>query len=149
MIEPRLFRIAPKMDAASYKTYGLVQPLSTHTRPATCSEVECKNRERGWKTIIDVGTALGAKQANYIRLQSGRAFTHSATANMVTFTFAAGQDCFTAHRVSLHRTPIFNIKGGDWRGNPLGLPTQVLRPEAWRDDFGEHQERIAEQTKRG
>lgn len=149
-IKRELFRPEPKLPAAAYKTYQAIKPRKTHFRPATCAEVDCPNRARGWRTVVDVTTALGQKQANYIRLHSGRHFTAEQVGDdLVTFTFAPGQTCFSAHRVDLEREPIFRIKGGDFRGNPLGTPTVTLRPQDWLDNFGEHQELLAARQQKG
>jgi len=149
IVKRQLFRLEPVGPAAAYKTYGLTAPIKTHTRPGTCGDVECRNYLNGFKIIADVSTELGRKQANYIRLHSGRRFTVEENADLVTFIFPPGQTCFEQHRVSLHREPNFFIKGGDYRGNPLGLPTRRLGPTQWRDDFGEHQEGIIEVQRRG
>jgi hypothetical protein len=139
-----LFRIPPQGKPSDYKTYQILQPRSTHTRPATCQEVDCPNYAYGWRTIVDVSTDLGARQANYIRLKSGRAFTHVQADTLVTFIFASGQKCFAEHRVSLECDPIYRIKGGDWRGNPRKVPTIPLPGNSWVADFGEHQEKLKE-----
>jgi len=146
---PEPFRIIPKAPAEAFKTYEVAQPTRTHTRPGTCAEVNCANRERGWKTVVDVSTELGKKQAQYIRMHSGRAYSHTQAGTIVTFVFSPGQTCFSEHRVSLQREPLFRIIGGDWRGNPLGLPTQRLRPADWLDSFGEHQLSIKTAREKG
>lgn len=149
MIGRQLFRIEPQGPASLYKTYGLSAPIQTHRRPATCAEVECVNHANGFRITADVSTALGRTQAQYIRMKSGRAFTVMQSGDLITFTFAAGQTCFEPHTVSLEREPVFYLKGGDYRGNPLGLPTRKLSAIAWRDDFGENQERIVDAQQRG
>lgn len=141
--------IMPKMGASAYKTYALMRPRATHTRVALCAEVDCRAMANGWKTIVDVSTELGRRQANYIRLHSGRSFTATEDGTLVTFVFAAGQKCFAEHRVLLEREPLFRIKDGDFRGNPRGTPVLKLSPIAWRDNFGEHQEKLADKQKEG
>ena len=144
-----MFRIQPKGSPQAYKTYALFQPKKTHTRVATCQEVECDAYANGWKTIVDVSTKLGQKQANYIRLHSGRSFSVTyQTATLIHFVFKPGQKCFREHRVSLQREPIFKIKGGDWRGNPLSVPTHIVKPQSWVDDFGENQQNVARRIER-
>jgi hypothetical protein len=149
MIGRQLFRIEPSGPAALYKTYGLTAPVKTHRRPASCAEIECANHLRGFSITADVSTELGRAQAKYLRMKSGRAFTVTELGDLITFTFAAGQTCFEPHTVSLEREPTFYIKGGDYRGNPLGLPARKLSAISWRDDFGEHQERIVDAQQRG
>ncbi len=141
--------VIPQVPAQHYKTYAINAPRSTHTRPATCAEVECPAWINGWKTVVP-GDSM---QAAYIRARSGRHFTEvKQDAGIVEFLFFPEQPCFRAgeHRISLERPPIFSVRGGDFRGNPLQiLPRRFARPEDWRDDFGEHQERIAEAHRRG
>jgi len=143
------FRILPRVGPELYKTYEIATPTKKFTRPATCAEVDCPNREKGWKTVIDLSTELGRKQATYIRLHSGRSFTATQNVDVLTFTFYAGQDCFSEHRKSLMREPFFLIKGGDFRGNPLDTPTRRLRPQSWVDDMGESLESMKEMRERG
>ncbi|WP_431895871.1 hypothetical protein [Micromonospora haikouensis] len=145
----RLFRVAPKGLPAAYKTYQILAPASTHWRAATCAEVDCPAWLRGWSTTVDESTELGARQAHYIRRQSGRGFVEQRTpAGLTTFVFEAGQRCFAAdkHRVQV-RPESYLIRPGDWRD--LGDPRRLGSARSWVDDFGEHQQRIAEHTQRG
>jgi len=143
----------PVADPRFYQTYQILAPVQTHTRPATCREVDCEHWRNGWVTRIDTGTDLGARQANYIRMQSGRRFstTHSivSDSSLVTFTFPPGQECFTQHRVPLDRPATFLRLGGDWRGNPTGERLRHANAEDWRDDMGEHLQKIHEEHEKG
>jgi hypothetical protein len=106
----------------------------------------------GWQSTIDESTVLGQQQAHYIRKQSGRAFTESRTEGALTvFSFEAGQRCFDAgnHRARLDRPELYLVRGGDWRGNPTGEQRQHANAADWVEDFGEHQQRIADQIERG
>lgn len=144
-------RLEPAGAPELYKTYAVVSPMSTHTRKARCAEVGCEAYAKGWRTTLDLSTDLGKRQARYIRNGSGRRFTDSSTPGspLLVLDFAAGQQCFAEHRVSLHRPPLYQIRGGDHRGNPRGAPT-VTRSEAdWVDDFGTHQQRLREARERG
>jgi hypothetical protein len=63
---------------------------------------------------------------------------------LTAFEFAAGQQCFASHKVSLERPEFYLVRGGDWRGDPTGLGAQLFSgPDPWVNDFGEHQDRIA------
>jgi hypothetical protein len=149
-IQRELFRPTPRGGAELFKTYGLARPMATHWRVGTCAEVQCVNNARGWQVSIDLTTDLGQKQARYIRDHSGRKYTIVGQINsMVTLEFPAGQKCFTEHRVPLEREPICYIRGGDFRGNPMGTPSRKLRVSDWVEDFGGHQEAIKEQKERG
>lgn len=141
------FRLEPRLPVQAYKTYQVARPAGTHDRRATCTEVDCAARLRGWLTEVDVSTPLGGRQANYIRLQSGRRFTHTQAGDLVSFTFPAGQDCFAEHRVGLDRPALFIVKGGDWRQQTA--PSVRMRAEDWVDDFATHQQQIADHRRHG
>lgn len=159
-------RFPPRMPPQAYKTYHVARPMlverdgtarpGSHWRAATCQEVDCAAYRRGWKTVIDVsrrargGLPSGMAQANFIRLHAGRHFTAVQDGDLVTFTFPPGQKCFTQHRIPVGREPIFAVTGGDWRGNPTGMrPVRFANHRRFVDDFGEHQQRLADRYKKG
>lgn len=144
-------QITPNMPARAYKTFQIASPESTHTRPATCEEVECQQYAKGWVMKIDLGTELGQKQAHYIKHQSGRSYIiRDQRDGLVTLEFHANQPCFQQHKVRLERPEIYRVKGGDYRGNPLKTPTRVhTKPEHWVEEFAANQEAIAEAHRRG
>lgn len=129
--------IVPALPAQHFKTYEIIAPLSTHYREATCEEVECVNFVNGWKTIVP----SDSPQAQYIRSgASGRRFLESRTDNdLAEFVFSAGQRCFASntHRLPLERDPLYVVRGGDARGNPLRERRVHARAEDWREDFAE------------
>jgi hypothetical protein len=48
------------------------------------------------------------------------------------------------------RPELFIVRGGDYRGNPLGTPTRVhARPEDWVEDFSTHTQAIADRLEKG
>lgn len=143
----QIFRIQPALPVGAMQTYGLVNPRQTHTKPATCQQVECAAYAGGWVTTVDVATDLGAQQANYIRNRSGRSFTWSQAGSMVSFEFPAGQACFASHSVSLERPPVAFKRGGDWRG--FASQPRVMRPDDWVDDFATHQQNLADTREKG
>ena len=134
---------------SAYKTYEVLRPRGTHFRKATCQEVDCPNWQRGWRTSCDVNTELGRRQANYIRLHSGRSWTVRSAGDLVTFTFAPGQECFSQHTRPLDREPFFRMRAGDSRGDPSGRAPVLLRCRDWLDDFGDNQLRVHERVERG
>lgn len=141
------FRLPPKLPVQAYQTYAAMRPLGSHTRRATCLEVDCAAQARGWTTQIDTATDLGRRQANYIRLKSGRSFTATEAGTLVTFTFPAGQRCFAEHRVNVDRPTIYLKRGGDWRAttsDPI-----VMHEDDWVDDFANHQDELADRLARG
>jgi hypothetical protein len=142
-----VFRFEPKMTPDAYQTYELRRPTATHTRAATCAEVDCEAHLKGWRTLVDLSTPVGRKQANYIRLSSGRHFTAVEEAGRVTFTFPAGQRCFAEHRVPIDRPTIYLKRGGDWRATTFE-PSR-MRSADWVDDFANHQSHLADLVERG
>jgi hypothetical protein len=151
-----VFRLDPVLPAHAYKTYAITRPAASHYRPATCAEVDCAHYRDGWVTRIDTSTPLGAAQARYILDRSGRRYTLTSGASpdgdefaLVIFTFPPGQPCFTAHRVPLERDPLFVVRGGDWRGNPMRERRQHVRASEWAEDFAEHQQALADQINKG
>lgn len=144
-------RVMPAMGAQNYQTFQIAAPKSTHTRKATCEEVECAQYARGWKMKLDLATELGQRQAHYIKYQSGRSFTHEALPEgLVELTFRSGQPCFQEHRVRTDLPEVFRVKGGDFRGNPLKTPTRVhKKPEFWVEEFALNQQKIADAIQKG
>lgn len=145
-------RIDPLMPPQAYKTYVMRRPLATHWSAASCEDVDCPQFLNGWKTIVDEATPLGAKQAAYIRSDKTREHKEVRTPDGLTeFYFPAGNACFkrSEHKALNGRPSVYLVKGGDHRGNPLGTKTHVLTADQWRDDFGEHQDKLAEAIKRG
>lgn len=145
------FRIPPNMPAVNYKTYEIAAPRKTHWRPATCEEVDCQAMANGWRTAVDESTDLGQKQAHYIRKVSRRSFTEGRSElGLTEFLFGPGQQCFGTHQVQLGRPEFFLVRGGDYRGNPLGTATRRhTRPDDWVDDFATHQQHIADEIQKG
>lgn len=143
--------IDPLMPVMAYKSYVIRAPRSTHFRDATCEEVECKANLEGWWTRLDVSTVIGQKQYNYIRLHAGRAYKQTAgfVTDYVELWFPPGQKCFAEHKVRLDREAFFIVRDGDRRGNPTGFKRLHTRPIDWRDDFGEHQQTLADEQQKG
>lgn len=142
-------RITPAIGAGHYKTYAIDSPVSTHTRPASCAEVDCEHHREGWSTRVQAGDhadfvrAVCRGEADGIRRH---AIEQPEADGHVLFIFDAGQPCFRQgeHRVPLDRPALYLVRGGDWRGNPAGIPTVVHSgPDAWVNDFGDHQDRLS------
>ena len=140
-----------KLPAERFQTFQVVSPVSTHTRPATCEEVECGMYLHGWRMKVDLQTELGQRQAYYIKHSSGRSYKVLGQQDgLVELEFAANQPCFQEHRTSIGRPEIFRVKGGDSRGNPLRTPVRThKRPEYWLEEFQENQDRLKTQIERG
>ena len=69
------------------RIYKIAKPVATHTRTATCGEVDCTAQQNGFVIMADEATTLGQAQAHYLRTQSGRAHTETKVATLTTFTF--------------------------------------------------------------
>lgn len=163
-------RFEPGLPAGAMLTYNISQPAETHFREAMCAEVECFHARAGWRTIVDTDTILGAKQANYIRLHSGRHHTWhpgqcridpsdetvclggQPDSSIVTFHFAPGQRCFATHRVPLDKPATFRRVPGDHRGidrNAIYTFGGRHAADNWVDDFANNQLKIAEAVEKG
>lgn len=144
-------RVTPKLPARNMQTFQVVAPKATHTREATCEEVECEQYARGWRMKIDLNTDLGQKQAWYIKEHAGRKYKKvSAYEGLVELEFAANQPCFQKHRVRIDRPEIYRVKGGDHRGNPLRTPVRThTKAEFWVEEFQANQERLKSAAEKG
>lgn len=144
-------RLPSRLPATQMQTFQILAPVSTHTREASCEEVECVQYARGWRMKLDLGTDLGRRQAHYIKYDSGRSFTVVGQEDgLVTLEFKGGQPCFREHRTRIDRPEIYRVKGGDHRGNPLKTATRVhKKPEFWVEEFAENQDRIRSAIEKG
>jgi hypothetical protein len=139
-------RFQPAMEVGAYQTFQISAPRDT-TVIAACEQVACAAWQFGWESKVDEATQLGREQAAYIRQKSGRTFREQRTGDGLTvFRFESGQRCFAEHRT---RPEIYLVRDGDWRGNPTGRRRMHERPADWVEDFGEHQQRIADQQQKG
>lgn len=152
----------PGFGPAAMKTYQVSSPRETHYRDATCAEVDCRNHAKGWVTVIDEATDLGAKQARYIRsvcrpagaavvIKVRARYTEAKTpAGWTEFTFGPGQECFTPHKVPVGRPELYVVRDGDWRGNPRRTePYRHTRAEYWVEDMQGHLDGIRTIAERG
>jgi hypothetical protein len=146
-----LNRIVSALPPQAFKTYQITRPASTHRRTATCDEAGCLPYRQGWTTaILRVNDPQG--QLEHTVRKSGRRFTEERIDGGVRFSFPAGQPCFRAatHTVPLEREPLYLVRGGDWRGNPLRVePYRHTKGEFWVEDFAEHQARLAREIEKG
>lgn len=142
-----MFRLPPGMPVTAYKTYQIVSPLSTHYRNGTCEEANCPDWRFGWRIRVEV---LDAQQLHDVR-NCGRRYSEVQVAENETWlVYEAGQPCFRSpHKIPLNRPELFVVRGGDWRGNPLGDVFQHSGAESWVDDFATHQDRIQTAIDRG
>lgn len=117
-------RVRPRTPPAAMITYRIDSPVQTHTRPATCAEVDCARWRTGWDAIVPKGSSHEAlirevargHGPDGVRRPYARVTDHGPTR---TYHYAPGTTCFKAseHRVSLDRPELFIVRGGDWRQN--------------------------------
>lgn len=145
-------RIPCALPTEHMTTYQLAQPLATHYRQQTCQEAECANFHNGWEMGYDLTDELKVEAANllnHIAKKRDMKFTTQVLGTVVTFTFAAGNQCFESHYEPLERDPFAIKRNGDWRGNPRKETYTHTNLDDWVDDFANHQIEIAERTERG
>jgi hypothetical protein len=146
--------------AEEYQTYQVKAPKTTHWRRATCEEVDCPNFLHGFMVLCDESSEDGQRRAAYIRQDKSRECReqrgfdhpdHQIPPSVTVFIYTPGQTCFAAgeHRVPNGRQELYLVRGGDWRGNPRQMLRRHSGAQAWLDDFGEHQEKIADLLQKG
>lgn len=146
----------PALPPQAKQTYRIAAPLATHWRPATCAEVGCEHYRDGWRVRVE-----GLSEADlFAARNSGRRWRELQVAAGETWmVFEAGQPCFRAwrkgqpflaqhHKVPNDRGEIYLLQPGDWRAYG-GRGRRYDRGDQWRDDFAEHQDRLADRFKRG
>jgi len=133
-----------------FQSYRIVAPLSSHRRRATCAEVECEKRKRGFRAQFDVSTIAGRNNAHRVEaLKGSRMFSRHVEGPLVTYTFPAGQNCLDVHTVPLEREPFYVVQGGDHRGNPRGIAPQRLSEANFIDHFRNNQAQVQQRIERG
>jgi hypothetical protein len=139
--------IMPQATPYAYETFQVKAPIKTHWRRATCEEIDCEQWREGWAVRLEM---LEPEDLHAMR-NSGRAFKQYDVADGETWwVFEPGQPCFAAaaHITRLEREELFVLRDGDWRANPTGVRHE-LSPTSWVDSFGENQESLAEEARRG
>lgn len=139
------FRIQPQGPIRAYQTYQIASPHD-HKVKTACEQAGCLAWQYGWETKVDESTPLGTFQASYIRHESGRTFKEMRTADGLTvFRFERQQRCFAEHETF---PEFYMVRAGDWRKH-LGLIRRHTRPGDFVEDWGEHQQRVADQVEKG
>jgi hypothetical protein len=139
-----MHRIQPQLPVQAYKTYALRQRPAPRAREASCAEVDCPNYLHGWRTSLD--PLIHGAQIAHVRADRTRKHVETRSVDgRVVFTFEAGQTCFQTHHVEM-RT-LYLVRGGDWRA--VTQPGRQLRSDQWVDDFGEHQQTLADRLAQG
>jgi hypothetical protein len=148
----RLNRATPALPVGAMQTFAIRRPRGARLlwdKVADCAAAGCAAHLYGWVTRVDESTELGRRQAAYLR-RCGRTFVEAREAALTAFTFAPGQQCFAAtHEVPTEAEPLYVVRGGDWRGNPTGERRIHRNGVEWVEEFGEHQQDIADRIARG
>lgn len=142
---PRPASVEIQTPVQAMQTYQLLCPPDRTVRTA-CEDAGCLAWRYGWETRVDESTAQGQFQASYIRARSGRTFREYRSAEGLTvFRFESGQRCFAEHKT---RPEVYRVFRGDRRRFLGGIRVHA-RAADWVEDFGEHQQRIADQREKG
>lgn len=152
MFERPLNRIEPIAGPEHFQTYRIAAPSRTHRRRATCAEVDCEKRKRGYRAQFDVSTVAGranARRVEELGAAQARVYGRRVEGSIVTYTFPAGQPCLDVHTVTLEREPFYIVRGGDHRGNPRRIEPQRLREADFIDHFATNQALIIQRQQRG
>lgn len=146
----RTERPTPLLPVTAMKTYAIKSPVETHTKPAHCRDIGCRDYLNGWTIKLLAGSdddrffrgACTGRVDGY-----RRPFTTRRDGPFVTFVFEAGVPCrfIMKHRASLDRPEIYIARGGDWRGS-TGLIIKHDRPEHWVEDFAGYMAGVARQV---
>lgn len=128
-----------------WQTYKILSPADIEV-VAACRDVGCEQWRDGWDTIIDERTELGARQAAYIRGESGRTFREMTTgAGWTVFRFESGQRCFREHHT---RPEMYGVVAGV-NAQQGQLIRRHTRPADWVEDIGEQLDNIRAARERG
>lgn len=141
-------RPLPRMAPGAYKTYGLINPVGTHTVKVDCETYGCQNQRDGFLVPAMEGTPQGDAIAHAVRSQKQRGFTEVKQPDGSThFIFEPGTECFAEHRMPIGRPPLYVVKDGDWRESHN--KREHKRPEDWVEDFALNQQAVADAVQRG
>lgn len=143
---------SPLMTPDHYKSYSVLAPPRTHWRPATCEEYECDGWVYGFVTTVNLATPLGQKQYDFLSHDKSRSYSmQRISMELIKFIYGPGNICMNwdQHRIPVGRPPRLLVASGDWRGNPTGKVVRHTKIEHWVEDFGENQQKLAEQQERG
>lgn len=137
MLTPRPLKRWPMPGSpADYETFAARPAL----RPATCEEAGCVPYQRGWRTVVRVGSpeeALLRRACMGLEDGQRRHFVETnQPGGMVEFLFEPGQPCLavSTHKVSAEREGLWLRRDGDWRAH-TGRSRRYDRPDQWVDDL--------------
>lgn len=142
-------RPTPKLPTNLYKTYRIMQPITTHYRLASCAEIDCPAYTKGW---IYKKSELIANDLYYTVTHAGKRYREEEYEDgAIYLAFEPGQSCFQAptHRKTLERPAFYYAGRGDFRSFSTRRALQFPQPEDWRDSFAEHLDALHTAIERG
>lgn len=128
-----LNRVTPTLPVNAMQSYGILAPLESHWRRASCEEIGCVDHHYGWVLPLEGLDAGDIWQAR----NCGRRYHQQTNEDGKVFLhYEAGQPCFRArtHRIRIDRPELFVVRGGDWRG--VDRDQRSIRfssADAWQD----------------
>lgn len=130
------------LPASQVRTYRIAVPRESGTTIVPCADADCDAYAHGWITTVDRSTDLGKAQYHYLTSSQDRKYLLSEEGDLAHFRFDPGTRCFRTHT---EKRGVFLLNDPSRDG--------VIRfgtPDNWRDDMGEHLEKIDESIeKRG
>lgn len=144
-------RFKPTLPVEKMQTYKISRPPATHTRPATCAEVDCPDFVKGYTVrlprgddrIVLLRRAADGWVDGFKREMCEVTGIDSAEQE---FLFNPGSPCLkaTTHRCTLDRPEIYVVREGDWRNaRTARLIRRHQRPEHWVEDMQENLDAVA------
>lgn len=146
------FRLTPQGPPQLYQSFTIKAPIATHWRPGTCYEDDCDQYVNGFYLDVDESDLHlngGAARAHYIRHDKSRKHTEERLPTGLTrFAFPPGTNCFGKHIVRSDRPSVLVVRGGDYRGNPLGDQRVHKNANDWTEHLHETLDKVQAQQER-
>lgn len=143
---------------AHMTNYVILAPPSTHFRPATCEEVQCRAFTIGWENHLDEAVPALKELADWIRSGvHGNRFEEwrAPGSSITTFRFGPHQNPrkfspkHREHKVKIERPEWFGVRNAD-TGWDLKLHAGAENgARDWVDDFATNQDLAARKRQRG
>lgn len=146
--------LGPQLPPAALKTYTIrADPKVKPPRVlVSCEEYDCRWWRDGFEVRLDETTDQGQHLARIAR-SAGRAYVETRDGVLTVLRFGPGQECFESARHWMDtdvRPALYLVRGGTGVVNPRGTPTvRHSGAVSWVDDFGEHQQTLADRQKEG
>jgi hypothetical protein len=133
--------------ARLFKGYAIDAPMNRVFRErVSCADADCADYRNGWMVRLELLDARAWAEIKAKRY-SWKHFDVSPTERYVAFE--AGQPCFAANtHTRLVRDPLFvEHRGAKWGRSGPGFVHK--RAADWQESFAEHQDKLADEARRG